>query len=217
MSRQIMLRRRIANLQHRLRQARQKLADSTRPEGEAGYTYDQLDEKAQVRAREWFLEGGYPGSSEMVTEDFEQELEHLGYPTDKIEWNLSYNQGDGVAFYGFADSEVLLPRVLQDASELSFLLGPDVDVDIEIWRNDFGYHYSHYNTMGVDITIHSDDPNTDTLEDELQEIILEDVREVSKRLQREGYETLKHYESEEAVAEDILSNEYIFDELGNRL
>jgi hypothetical protein len=92
------------------------------------------------------------------------------------------------------------------------LLNADASVTIE--RNSFGHHYSHWNTMSVTIDYHGTETNRrDTLRDELQERIAEDVKQVSRELERQGYAALDV--TDEMVEEHCEANEFQFTATGS--
>lgn len=80
------------------------------------YTFDELDDKAKERAREWFREGNAQDFSDMIDYDDYQEIcSRLGVELDqrpvklmggstryepKVWWELGYSQGDGACFEG---------------------------------------------------------------------------------------------------------------------
>ena len=115
----------------------------------------------------------------MIKQHFQNELVKHGYPADlTIEYSLGYCQGDGMAFYGSLgvdDVQALMKRlfgteqgqtdavsrvknlmaqpdlrnminVLREYAELQFC-------EVDISRNSFGQHYSHWNTMRIDSNV----------------------------------------------------------------
>lgn len=67
------------------------------------YKYEELSDNAKEKAKQWYLEGREPF---MFTEDCEQDLENLFGKNDlKVQYSLSYCQGDGFNIYGKIDTE----------------------------------------------------------------------------------------------------------------
>jgi len=65
------------------------------------YTFDNLDEEAKEKARDWYKEGNdYPFLNESITEYTQESIRSLGYSIEDFEafYSLSHCQGDGVAF-----------------------------------------------------------------------------------------------------------------------
>jgi hypothetical protein len=173
------------------------------------FKYEELGEKAKKRAKEKY--GDTFDYSDCVTSEFECVLQQYGYGDCKLEWSLGYCQGDGVAFYGKVDVEDWWRkrgRTLFSKEEKRKLLKyykEDSDLSIAICRNSFGHHYSHYNTMYVEVTW----GNKELLE-LLEGAVLEDIKDISKELARQGYKDLEHYYSEESFAETAEANEWEF-------
>jgi hypothetical protein len=201
------------------------------------YKFDELSPEAQAVAIEKYREGmDWQFESEGVTENIKIKLEEAGLPTDDVEWSLSYCQGDGVAFYGYVDMAKVARRVLEgEALELYKLIeAEDLTISAKLYRNSFGHHYSHYNTMNVEIDGDSIDTIITYIKDtktengltteewdeayakleafleELETAIKEDVQTVSRQLEREGYEHLEYMQSDEIIKENIEANEYEF-------
>jgi len=196
------------------------------------YSYEELSPEAQKAARvEWVEEdrsNGSHGACDQVNEDFEQVVGDAGYPTKDIRWSLSYCQGDGMAFYGDADvGSSMLDRLQADNSVMVTELDLDavkrlleieaIQITLRITRNSFGNHYSHYNTMDVQLLL-------DVLEDlpdgdgekildqvlRLEKIVEKDVRSLSRKLAADGYSMLESYYEDEYVAGILTDNDYQF-------
>lgn len=171
---------------------------------------------------------------------FKEKLKDIGYPTDDLEWRLNYSQGDGVAFYGEVNIDKVMDRLGREGYDLNYDLYRAIDsenltITARIYRNSFGYHYSHYNTMEVEIDGDSietmmeylyEDLDSDTDEyvdkyDEIYDFLLDlrdcihnDIKGVSKQLEKEGYNDIEYYSSDEAITETLIANEYEFTEDG---
>lgn len=171
---------------------------------------------------------------------FKEKLKDIGYPTDDLEWRLSYSQGDGVAFYGEVDIDKVMDRLEHKGYDLNYDLYRAIDsknltITARIYRNSFGYRYSHYNTMKVEIDGDSIetmmeylygylDSDTDEYVDKydkiysfllnLRDCIHNDIKDVSKQLEKEGYNDIEYYSSDEYIAETLIANEYEFTEDG---
>ena len=159
------------------------------------FRFAELAEAAQKKAAAGWLESNRDfyneTTSQFVTEDYQYQLSELGYPTDDIEWRLSYSQGDGMAFYGPIDFDGrlkiayrLLGRALT-VQEQDWLR----DLGVKITRNSFSYHYAHYNTMDVDAEFYHDEDDQAGVEfcNHVLDLIRDEVQEVSRRLEAEGY------------------------------
>lgn len=200
------------------------------------FSYEELSPEAQKAAREQWeqddREAGSPGACEVVNEDFEQAVGDAGYPTNNIQWSLSYCQGDGMAFYGTVDVDgKLLDRLVPDTNTvmgmkiatMKRLLEIDaISLVVEITPNSYGRHYSHYNTMDVQLHVdfYEDIPDEDvdwvkSWCESLKGLIKKDVRALSKKLTDEGYAVFASYYEEEYVADTLIGNGYEFTKDGS--
>jgi hypothetical protein len=151
-----------------------------------------------------------------------------------LEWRLSHSQGDGVAFYGRIDAADMLAALTipdrsmgyVDTEALVKISGQDgLDKAIQVlrdlgprgWirseRTSLSNHYSHYNTMSFDLYEVSDsDEPLDPREDDP---LVDFLRDVSRYLEREGYEFLEAEESDDELERYYAG--YWFDETGGVL
>lgn len=196
------------------------------------YQFEELSETAKEKAREWYkgtMNENFSMEAVMISEMFEEHLNDIGYPTEDIAWSLNCCQGDGVAFYGKVDSddlEKIAERVLnaKESKWFKLLLKAGLDISIEIRRNSYGHHYSHWNTMEVECEIEDNFiaynperyPKIIDLVRNIEEGISREIKETSKELEQKGYESIDYYYSNESVDENIRSNEYEFTEEGRR-
>lgn len=171
------------------------------------YKASELSEKAQEKAREWFVSCWDWSDTEMVTESLQESLTDAGLPGLDLEWSLSYCQGDGVAFYGRIDLDALiaLPTFAEYAEEVK-RLDAEGDLLIEIVRNSYGHHYSHRNTMNVSIESNSESKTLTALEEDLSQYI----KDVSRQLEREGYEMIESMQSMETFLDTAEANDWEF-------
>jgi DNA-dependent RNA polymerase auxiliary subunit epsilon len=201
------------------------------------YTFNELNPEAKQKAINDYIEGiDWSIESEYITEVFQDELSNLGYPNHDTPWSLNYSQGDGVAFYGQVDVENVARRLLNE-DNYNFLMEmlDEIKLEFDIVKNSFGYHYSHYNTMSVEMELveWSDrldfDGGSDLEEvdrnlsqkvvvvaNELWGAIRRDVVETSQRLEKIGYEMIEGVQSEESAIEYLKESDVEFYENGSR-
>lgn len=176
------------------------------------YEYHELHESVKKIVRERVQEKGRARRYDDIMDDqreFAREyLSDLGYPTDDIRYRLGWCQGDGMAFYGTVSGEnlrKLAKRLLTPAQRSSLfntrypIYGdPLVDyVAIQITPADT--HYDHWNSMNVDIDyqIYSYQVDLDAKPkfmaavEALRDAIDEDVKTVSRYLERAAYDELE--------------------------
>lgn len=181
------------------------------------YQFDELSPKAKARAIEAYREIAWEDiDSQMITDNFQERLDELGLPSDNVRWRLVYSQADGVAFYGAFDIEGYLTanKLLTEFGALR-ALDPPLYAKIE----KAGPHmYDHWNTMRVSLEPQTDlTPKSAALLTKLEKHIAQHIKDVSRELQKIGYEEIEYRTSDEAIAEVLQNNEYKFDAEGDRL
>ncbi|EMC0199249.1 NgrC [Salmonella enterica subsp. enterica serovar Montevideo] len=192
----------------------------------------------------------------MIKQHFQNELVKCGYPDDlTIEYRLGYCQGDGVAFYGCLgvdNAQALMKRLLSttkgqvDAvSRVKNLIAQkDIDnmflvlreyaelqfCELDINRNSYGHHYSHWNTMRIDSNVDftgifpDDDTMLGTGIEGIDQAMLErwqgiwerfvlelsgDVKQLSKKLESDGYALIEASPHEEKVVGERTTQNYL--------
>ena len=178
------------------------------------YRYDELSEAAKAKAVERvrsdlseYLE------YDNLTEWMGEYLSERGLPSEDIRFSLSYCQGDGVAFYG----EVDVPTLLRKYRVLSRYRSILDHVIVSLSPNSYGHHYSHWNTMQIDVEWACDREPTSLQElllGELEDRILSIAQAESGELERRGYAEIDYLTSAEVAVETIECNEWEFTEDG---
>jgi hypothetical protein len=172
------------------------------------FKFEELSPKAKQKAIEKYGDWDY---CDVLTDIFQEALKAKGYDYCKVEWSLGCCQGDGVAFYGSVDVRTWWKksgRTLFDKAQKKKLYeewGKNTDLNISIKRNSYGHHYSHYNTMYVEV-----EWDNEELVKLLEEEVLRDIQYISKDLERKGYKDIEYYTSEECFQETAEANEYEF-------
>ncbi len=175
------------------------------------FNITELDEKAQEKAVDYLREMDYFGvESSHLTDQFKERLEEYGLPTETVEWSLGHCQGDGVAFYGDIDVEKLLKNI-GEWGKYAWLVN-HYNLSATSTRNSWGSHYSHFNTMDVDMehryVYHAN--SHIMLGKELWELIKLRVVSVSKELEAMGYEEIEYRQEKEQIIEMADINEMEF-------
>lgn len=151
------------------------------------YSFSELNEEAREKAiddiqrhlLEWI-------SERELTDYLEGKLEEdLGsLPEDiTIAYSLSYCQGDGVALYG---------RIYK--REAPSFTWPEGSYYVDLVRNSWSNHYSHYNTFNVELSNENDEPI-----DLSGSHIEEQLRTLCKKLERLGYKYIENETSRESA------------------
>jgi len=131
--------------------------------------------------------------------------EYFGKDSDlDLFYSLSHLQGDGVCFIGTLSYDEL------ENLPFSAYIKDVENTSIRMWQNSLGNHYSHKNTVEIDI----DTPREDYTSDEWN-VLEREVRAwfdgVCDQLEKDGYEFLDSLMCEEAVREHLMLNNYFKD------
>jgi hypothetical protein len=151
------------------------------------YTFDELDEKAKEKARDWYRQNysDYPFLSEDMEEEAKQLLEDAGIITDdfKVYYSLSYCQGDGAMIE---------------------IKGKWKTYDVRVTQSGMYYHYNSKNIYLQDSETGED--VEESIEDEFNQIYID----ICQKLEKFGYQHMEHDDSDDNVDENILASEYTF-------
>jgi hypothetical protein len=163
--------------------------------------------------------------SDELYDMFKERLFEFGFKAGvKVEFSLGYSQGDGVAFYGEIDFLKWVAKnedkfTSKELKRLKWLYNEEL-FHINIGRNTYGYHYSHAYTMECLVieelwrrALRDEDVLAEVME-KLQSVIKEQIVELSKDFEHDGYEELEYHESNEYIRDMILANGYEFTSSG---
>ncbi len=152
------------------------------------YTFDELDEKAKEKAREWFRVGNdYPFLSDALEEYAKDLLEDAKIKADnvKVYYSLSYCQGDGVML------------------EMSGTWGK---FNFTVKQSG---HYYHYNSKTIELWDESGELSMDADEKDYTEF--NDLYvSICLTLKNYGYDYIDAEDSNENVDNNIINNDYTF-------
>ncbi len=136
----------------------------------------------------------------IIHEYFKWRLNLLGYPSEDVQYRLSWCQGDGMAFYGRIEEEYLIDfawRFLR-GRERQMAISAIEEKGWSISIDCCDHHYSHFNTMVVEADCGDALSETEeTAFNALFDCIRDDVVYVSKTLEKEGYAIVEAYVNEE--------------------
>ena len=159
------------------------------------YSFEELSESARERAIKRTQERLSEWLDDYLLTEYltEQLINELGSNAEELElrYSLSYCQGDGVAIYG---------RLYKCES----LTWPEGVAYLELARNQYGHHYSHYNTF-----------NVSAYDEEGYELGLDlsvvetQLRDLCRSLEKLGYKWIEQETSEESAIS------YLEDNTGN--
>lgn len=203
------------------------------------YTYDELDDSAKEKARQWYSEQVFNDSSdwEYVYEDAERMASIIGITIDDrpyktlggatrhepcIWFSGFSSQGDGACFEGtYRYKKGVVAAIKAECSDEELIR---IATALQAVQRKHFYklratckhtgHYSHSGCMGVDVE-HSEDQYRDLgdAEDDVRQLMRDFADWIYDQLEREyDYQT-----SDETVEETIVANAYEFYQSGERV
>lgn len=200
------------------------------------YTFDELDESAKEKAREWwrnlenqdfdpdFAYDDFVAVAKILGIEFRTQAVKLygGGTRNKpcIYWTGFYSQGDGACFdadYSYAKGAAKAIRVYAPKDEMLHRIADDLQA---VQKRHFykltastkhSGHYYHSGCMTVDVE-HSDDSYRDIDADD----IIQAMRDFADWMYRQLEAEYEYTMSDENVDRSIRCNEYEFEEDGTR-
>ena len=201
------------------------------------FAYSKLTGAAKERARAWWLSCRDAQDFDFVIEDFDHVCAAMGivlkkYPVKLygggtrdapcVYWSLSYSQGDGASFEGrysyakgsakavraYAGADAVLQGIadrLADIQRRNFY-----GIEAKIGQGRYGSHYSHSNTMNVDVFDRSGNEASDDIASDIQD----EMRALADWLYGQLRAEDEYQCSEEVISEAIEANGYMFNEYG---
>lgn len=161
------------------------------------YEYKELSKESQGKVIEYFRKGNeYSQLEEYMEESIVSLLKDNGIVETgdtKINYSLSYCQGDGAMFYGFFKWKGYNVTIKQAG------------------------RYSHYNSKDINITDNEGESIPNTVfyaKQPVDEAFNEVYVSICKKLEKYGYACIEAEDSEERIVETIEANEYLFTEEG---
>lgn len=151
--------------------------------------FDALSDEAKEKARDWYKShNDYPFLEEEMRELILSEFEKLGYTVEGIEVAYSLSYSQG-------DGASFACTLTKDGKQWN------------VERKD--NHYCHEYTMKAYFV--TDDGDED------DKAMTELCREIAVKAKKAGYEEIEYQNSDEAVDESIMANEYTFTLEGIRM
>ena len=156
----------------------------------------------------------------MLTEDFKMQLAERGFPETEVFWSLGYCQGDGVAFYGSVYPEDLKEK---DPNAKKFIEALERAGDVlSIWVTGKNNHYHHWNSMTVEVEFEEEDEILPLrlriarpfLREEFEDYLDDKVQQISRELEKSGYAEIEYHCSNEAIREELLGREHLYEKDG---
>lgn len=203
------------------------------------YSFGELSDSAKNRARDWYRSGAFEDSfwSESTMDEAQEQGELLGInfrmrgnrQTEPcIYWSGFSSQGDGACFEGtWYASEVKASKVADGwgddpatteikriASELASVAERFPNARASVTHRD---RYCHEHSVSFDIELSDESEDlSDEAQDSAREQITEALRDFMRWIYRQLEKEFEYVNSDEAVDESIIANDYDFTEDGER-
>jgi hypothetical protein len=172
------------------------------------YKFSELSDKAKEKAIElWYESEEYP----MLSDDIKEDLSQIDsyFEDTKLEYSLSYSQGDGLSFSG----DFILSKWIKDNNDKYKLSDEEIDSIIEstsVWSkgNDGRYAYASESDIDFETTFEDCD-----LSDQIEGIVM-DIRkyyiDICDKLEKYGYDIIEYRMTEDEFNDHCESNDYRF-------
>ena len=187
------------------------------------YTFDELDDAAKERAREWWRRVGEGDDfwSEWPLDDAKAVLKLIGFTIDRIYYSGFWSQGDGACFEGawsaanvnatalkaYAPVDKELHRIA-DAVQAFAVRYPGAFLTVK----HRGHYYHQYETV---FTVQAFD-NEDNEIDVDEQPIIDAARDAMEWIYRQLKATYEYKDADAQVDDTIRANEYEFTKEGKR-
>ena len=188
------------------------------------YQFDELSEAAKTKAIEAMRDINTDHDWSEFSREYWQDdkLPELGFDNAQIAFSGFWSQGDGASFTATVNAGKFIKahKLTRRFRRLVNILQHGWSVIGRVYRT--SHHYSHEYTVTTEMETDYYSDNTkrqdrvETQVKELEEIILSEVRDLSRQIYRELEKEYEYLVSDEAIAETIRSNEYEFDKNGNQ-
>jgi hypothetical protein len=186
------------------------------------YTYPELSEKAQEKARDWYRSGN-DFNSDFVIEDAKNMGALMGIDVDRVYYSGFWSQGDGACFEGsYAYAKGAPAAIAKETNSTETALIKIATRLQEIQKGNFyglraevKQRGRYYHEMSTDIQVEHNLPDravSDDTEDAITQCLRDFMRWIYKRLETEW----NYRNADEQVIDSIVANEYTFTEDGSR-
>ena len=198
------------------------------------YRFEELDDKAKEKVFESYrTDEFYPGDwwHEAAVEDFVEDRTKEGWDleTKDVHFSGFWSQGDGASFDGEVNCETWIKFHKLEAKfpTIMKVLHNTHPLTAKIYTNHFGTYYCHSNTRYLEIEEDGQlDEHIYGWDDEakeqaimekwneevmrLEEILEDNREELSQQLYSKLEKQYDYYMTDEAIEEDIMSNDNMF-------
>lgn len=179
------------------------------------YKFDELSDEAQQNAIQKWREDQYQNGDNLFwfMDSCKDYLKDTGFINPKIQYSLSYSQGDGLSFSadGYTRlKETFIKHLGEHHSNIADYLCDNVTLQI---KGNTG-HYCYASKSDIDLYLEVYSSNNTPLVDDLIEVVMKDITDeyltACRVLETNGYEQIEYEQSDEYIQETINANDYDF-------
>ena len=180
------------------------------------YEFKELESDAKEKARHNFLERiGWDLATDDVREYYRERLRELHLPNEEVYFSLSYSQGDGMAFYGdiYSIGDVMKASGEWTNEEVDKMLDIEEKAEVTFSIKSNSHRYHNWATMTL-VAVPSYEG--ELTEDEMKffhrvvEWLRQYIVNVSKKLEKEGYNILDDASSDGFIQDFCENNGWMF-------
>ncbi len=191
------------------------------------YQFDELSDEAKEKAHQWWGDGGFDYEWwEFIYEDFKERAKEAGFDVTNIYWRGFWSQGDGAMFeYDYMRDKLRLEFISQlglSPMRKDWLIN---NTSISGSGKQRG-HYYHEKSCDHNIYWELDNGDIaygtlfydwlDSFDANFAEFVIDKYEDLCRELYKSLEKEYEYLNSDEAVDETIMLNEYDFDEYGCR-
>lgn len=184
------------------------------------YKFDELSEAAQQRAIGDSRDKN-TDSLHFFSDDCIEQIKEAGFYEPKLQYSLSYCQGDGLSFsaHSYEKLKGIFSNILGDGKEKTAgFLAEKCHAEIKgnngrycfASRSDIDLYIDNCNFYGNNIY------NIERVVSEAREQLENIYLDLCEKLKKQGYDEIEYQSSDEFIKEEINANNYEFTEDGNR-
>lgn len=188
------------------------------------FQFDELDDSAKDRARQWYRDGGFDYEWwDCTFEDAKECLKLAGFTIKDIYFSGFSSQGDGACFVGSWSARDVQPGKLKEyapqdtelhriAEEMENIARQSPFSSMSVKQRG---HYSHEMCTEFTVSV-TDDQDNEIDSPEIEELIIETSRDAMRWIYRTLEKEYDYLSSDAQVDETIRINEYEFTAEGKR-
>ncbi|UJF36554.1 hypothetical protein [Paenibacillus hexagrammi] len=186
------------------------------------YQFNELEEAAKEKARQWYRNGDYI-YTDGITESFEETVRERGLELSgkhPVSWSLGYCQSDYVGIDAEASVELIHRMIEADVSDRDMRWFKRL-VDVFDITATTSHHHYYGQRFEVEVLAPGQYPGpiqklADRIHAVLEQAWERYVRDLCHDLMKYGYAEIEYQSADEQVDESIICNEYEFTEDGAR-